>query len=136
MSCRLCLNKNNSQLISISENEIIVKVKACISFELEINNEFPSSICLLCSKKLEDLWSFRNMCLESDRILRESKLKKEVVKIEDFDDDAGDWDSSDDEPLEDKIVHFSEDKYDFEFSLPKKTYTCEICEEKFHEIFL
>lgn len=136
MSCRLCLNANNSKLIPISENDIIVKIKACISLELEMNNDFPSSLCLLCFKKLDDLWSFRNMCLESDKILRETKIEKNI--IEQNDDSEGvsdDWDSSDEEPLEHKIVNYSEENKDFEYSLCENTYTCDICEEKFDQIF-
>ncbi|XP_045465600.1 zinc finger protein 675-like [Harmonia axyridis] len=137
MSCRLCLNKNNSQLKSILENEIITKVKACISLEIEVNNDFPSSICLLCFKKLEDLWSFRNMCLESDKTLRESKTSEDkFIKVESYDNNAVEWDSSDDEPLEEKIVHFSEENHNFKFSLSENTYTCEICEKVFDEIFV
>ncbi|XP_074027852.1 uncharacterized protein isoform X3 [Leptinotarsa decemlineata] len=72
--CRLCLGKGTKCIFDF-DPPIVYKLKQCASIELEIGDGLPDHICEDCLKKMEDTISFRELCENNDRLLRNTPKK-------------------------------------------------------------
>jgi hypothetical protein len=75
--CRLCLHEEPNELISVLNNEDIVeKIKECVSIEITEHDELPTTACDGCIKKIRDWSSFKEICHRSSKVLLELMQKK------------------------------------------------------------
>lgn len=86
--CRLCLTPN-SGTTPLFENStmkpnvlILQKVVECISIQLSIEDDYPSSICHSCLQKLNEWSAFKIQCIVNNSFYREkqAELRKKIAK--------------------------------------------------------
>lgn len=103
--CRLCLAPNSGRTslfdeMTMKPNVLLIqKVLECTSIKITVEDDYPSSICMECEVKLDELSSFKIQCIVNNDYYREkqAELRKrqlscnqqptEVVCLDDDDDD-------------------------------------------------
>ncbi|KAL3271163.1 hypothetical protein HHI36_021661 [Cryptolaemus montrouzieri] len=124
----------------MNENDIPNKIKSCTSLDVYANQEFPMVLCICCCQKLNELWSFRNMCLESDKTLRETLAYNSLYQHDQINErktqnDEIERDSINNENSEDESEFLSEENFNFKIPIPENLYRCDICKNEFDQIF-
>ncbi|XP_077289872.1 uncharacterized protein LOC143913762 [Arctopsyche grandis] len=93
MECRLCLTITSIPTsISIFEDSgsLVKRIWNCCHIEIEKHDNLPDIICLMCKCKIELFNTFKNACIQSDKMLQlrlsESfRIKPEEVFLDDLD---------------------------------------------------
>ncbi|XP_019559762.3 uncharacterized protein LOC109428451 [Aedes albopictus] len=103
--CRLCLAPNCGRIplfneMTMTPNVLLIqKVVECTSIKITAEDDYPSSICAECERKLNELSAFKIQCIVNNDFYREkqAELRKkqlscsqqptEVVCLDDDDDD-------------------------------------------------
>nr|XP_022906312.1 zinc finger protein 136-like [Onthophagus taurus] len=91
--CRLCLVKNEANIMIFEEHnnisEINQKISACLSITVSKEDQLPKNICDHCMNKLDLLYEFRTTCVSAEKQLQmwvdefnKSDCKDNVVKLE------------------------------------------------------
>ncbi|XP_065084639.1 glutamic acid-rich protein-like [Ochlerotatus camptorhynchus] len=109
--CRLCLTPNSGRTplfdkLTMKANVLLLqKVIECTSIRLTAQDDYPSSICTECERKLNELSAFKIQCIVNNDYYREkqAELRKrqlscsqqptEVVCLDDDDDEEEEEDS-------------------------------------------
>ncbi|XP_044732078.1 zinc finger protein 525-like [Chrysoperla carnea] len=128
--CRICLNKSdNVQDIFTATtrflpyNNIATAIMVCVPVEISINDGFPSTICFTCYQKLLSVHEFRDICLNSNKILLNSKsLQNEYLEIQILS-SLNEDNSIDQFDVNNKQIHFPTELVDNQEEIPEND-TC------------
>lgn len=85
--CRLCLTLNSGRIplfdeMTMKPNVLLIqKVVECTSIRITAEDDYPSSICGECERKLNELSAFKIQCIVNNDFYREkqAELRKEQV---------------------------------------------------------
>ncbi|KAK6641656.1 hypothetical protein RUM44_013371 [Polyplax serrata] len=73
--CRLCLTQNIGNVYIFNDNNdgtsVSHRIRECVTLEVSQNDGLPQNICGQCFQKLNDYYTFRNYCKQSDITLRQ-----------------------------------------------------------------
>lgn len=76
LTCRICCNQIKSIAISIFEEfnatyNYAFIIMLCFPVSIMKEDNLPHSICVMCKKRIQDAYNLRELCIESDRKLRD-----------------------------------------------------------------
>ncbi|XP_057651559.1 PR domain zinc finger protein 5-like [Diorhabda carinulata] len=136
--CRLCLKTGESRSIFYTPKYVTL-IQNITNLKVKDDDIFPKMICQNCLNKLEEIWTFIEMCNNNNEILynikdgriHKSELVDSLIKVSDSFIDVGNGSDislkSEDFFYADQIYSDSEN----EELKPKKKVTCKLCQNKF-----
>lgn len=71
--CRLCLTMTKTNAV-LTYQEIIEKIKECVSIEISHDETFPKQVCDICLERVNNWYEFKKMCLRSKIILENEQI--------------------------------------------------------------
>ncbi|XP_063696074.1 zinc finger protein 501-like [Culicoides brevitarsis] len=78
--CRVCLC-TTTELTSILDKTLQEVYFILSTIQVSEDDKISTKVCLHCAKKLEDVNSFRDLCIKSHRILLESSKANEIYTV-------------------------------------------------------
>ncbi|XP_077299811.1 uncharacterized protein LOC143920745 isoform X1 [Arctopsyche grandis] len=82
MECRLCLNSESSVPIWDTPQSLVQCIWRCCQLQMEKCNGLPDTICIICKSNLELFIQFKNICKQSDEIIRNRLSRSSNFKVE------------------------------------------------------
>ncbi|KAJ8919014.1 hypothetical protein NQ315_016919, partial [Exocentrus adspersus] len=138
--CRLCLGEEK-ELISVTENnDLLLRIKNCVTIEISKTDTLPTTVCSECLRKVDDWYDFRQMCINSNKQLKVEFEEKHSSgdKNDGLDVKEDTWGFSDYEDSDSEIFikEELEEKYR---NLQKREiesviYKCSVCNKEFDVI--